>query len=118
MKKFILFIFLFVFSIIEVWAQSHGAEKIYEKVNDAVVRIYTYHEDNSMHGQGSGVIIKDKGWIVSNFHILGDATFIYAEHNGVFIKLDSILATDEKKDILILSLFKDEKINSLIQYLK
>ncbi len=106
MKKLILYIFLF--SIIEVAAQSRGPEKIYEKVNDAVVRIYTYHDDNSMHGQGSGVILKDKGWIISNYHLLGDASYIYAEHNGVYIKLDSILATDEKKDILILKLASDK----------
>ena len=116
MKKIVVNLFLSLFLIVEVSAQSRGAEKIYEKVNDAIVRIYTYHEDNSMHGQGSGVILKDKGWIISNYHLLGDASYIYAEHNGVYIKLDSILATDEKKDILILKLAtnkEDKQFNSI-----
>lgn len=89
-------------------AQIKSAETIYEQINDAIVRIYTYHDDNSMHGQGSGIILQNQGIIVTNHHLLGDASVIYAEHNGVFIKLDSILAMDSQKDILILTFDKAE----------
>jgi len=101
----ILFIILISFSSEQLWAQN--AEKVYEKVNDAVVRIFTYHNDYTLHGQGSGVIIKDKGWVITNYHVLGDAEIIHAKHNGQHIKLDSIIAMDAEKDVLILQLNKD-----------
>ena len=85
-------------------AQSGNAVKIYEHSTDAIVRIFTYHEDGSMHGQGSGVIIKKYGCVLTNYHVLGDATRIVAEHQGKYISLDSIIAIDPQKDILILQL--------------
>lgn len=108
MKKFALTSALLLVLHLSSFAQGKSAEKIYRQTNDAIVRIYTHHDDNSVHGQGSGVIIKEKGWIVTNYHVLGDASIIYAEHNGKYIQLDSILAIDPKKDILILQL-KDYK---------
>ena len=110
MKKFTLILFVHLILNVSLFAQGKSAEKIYRQTNDAIVRIYTHHDDNSVHGQGSGVIIKEKGWIVTNYHVLGDASIIYAEHNGKYIQLDSILAMDPKKDILILQL-KDYKNN-------
>lgn len=100
-----LFTILIVFSSVQFLAQN--AEKVYKKVNDAVVRIYTYHDDNTMHGQASGVIIKKKGWVITNCHVLGDAEMIYAEHLGQYIALDSIVALDSDKDVLILQLNKE-----------
>lgn len=109
---------LISFSLGQLLAQD--AEKVYEKVNDAVVRIYTYHNDNTSHGQGSGVIIKDKGWVITNYHNLGDAEIIRAEHKGQHITLDSIIAMDADKDVLILQLNKDflNKYSSTIPSLK
>jgi S1-C subfamily serine protease len=104
MKKLI-FLFLIIFEIhSNVHGQRKNAEKIYEKVNNAVVRIETLHEDNSPHGQASGVIIKSKGWVVTNYHVLGDANFLFAEHNGKEILLDSVIAIDMEKDIMIFQL--------------
>ena len=104
MKKIIFAAAILFLLPLASFAQGKSAEKIYRQLNDAVVRIYTHHNDNSMHGQASGVILKEKGWIVTNYHVLGDASVIYAEHNGQYIQLDSIVAMDPKKDILILQL--------------
>ena len=104
MKKIIFAVAILFLLPHSSFAQGKSAEKIYRQLNDAVVRIYTHHNDNSMHGQASGVILKEKGWIVTNYHVLGDASVIYAEHNGQYIQLDSIVAMDPKKDILILQL--------------
>lgn len=90
-----------------VAAQNGNAEKIYKNTTDAIVKIFTYHDDGSMHGQGSGVIIKQYGWIVTNHHNLGDATSIFAEHKGKSIKLDSVIAMDPIKDIMILQISRD-----------
>lgn len=108
MNKFLTHIFIFILSS-SIFAQVENAETIYEKYNDAVVRIFTYHDDGTMHGQGSGVIIKKNGWIITNYHVLGDATSIFAEHKGQFIKLDSIIAIEPNKDIMLLQLAEDVK---------
>ncbi|MBW8049369.1 MAG: tetratricopeptide repeat protein [Cytophagales bacterium] len=94
-----------------VFGQFKKAEKIYKKINDGVVRIYTYHQNNTLHGQASGVIIKKKNWIVTNYHILGDAEVIYAEHEGKSVKLDSVIAMDPDKDILVLQMSKPDDAN-------
>lgn len=106
MKKIVSFIFICLLTY-QTFSQEDNAERIYEQLNDAVVRIFTYHDDGTMHGQGSGVIIKKNGWIVTNYHVLGDATSIFAEHKGKFIKLDSVIVIDPNKDIMILQLAKD-----------
>lgn len=108
--RFKIFITLIVCCIsAKGYSQKYNAEKIYKKTNEAVVKIFTYHDDNTRHGQGSGVIIKDRGWIVTNHHLVGDASILFAEHNGKQIQLDSIIAIDAKKDILILKFrFHDE----------
>ena len=106
MKYRLIIFFIWLFST-NIVAQEGNAEKIYRNATDAVVKIFTYHDDGSMHGQGSGVIIKQHGWIVTNFHNLGDATSIFAEHKGKSIKLDSVIAMDPIKDIMILQLSKD-----------
>jgi Tfp pilus assembly protein PilF len=109
LHRILIIFFIFLLSL-PASGQIKRAEKIYKKVNDAVVRIYTYHDDKTMHGQGSGVIIKDKGWIVTNSHVVGDAKAIFAEHEGNYIALDSIVAVDTEKDILILQLLTSDDL--------
>jgi Trypsin-like peptidase domain/Tetratricopeptide repeat len=103
MRALISMLFIFQLSTL-LMGQKKSAEKIYQKQNRAVVTIQTFHEDKSSHGQASGVIIKSKGWVVTNYHVLGDANFLYAEHEGKEILLDSVLAIDIKKDIMIFQL--------------
>ena len=65
----------------------------------------TLKNGKPMPGNGSGVIIKSRGWIITNFHVLnqkGDE--MVAMHEGRYIITDSIIAYDKLKDILILSL--------------
>lgn len=81
---------------------AQNAEKIYKKVNDAVVTIYTYHSDKSVHGFGSGVVIKSKGWIITNFHLVGDGDSLLVKHGEKTILHKGIIGMDATKDILIL----------------
>ena len=107
MTRIVIF-FLTCIINITIWAQNKSAEVIYKKTNGAIVRIYTYYDDNTPFSQGSGVILKNEGWIVTNYHVLGDATILYAEHNGKLFKMDSVLAVDKIKDVLVLQLSKQE----------
>lgn len=102
-KQPAIIIFFLLFFIININCQKLDPTEIYSRTTDAVVQIYTYRADNSPHGMGSGVILKKRRWIITNYHILGDASYIFAEHKGKLIKLDSILAVDPVKDIMILT---------------
>lgn len=102
MKKAI-FLAVFVFlTAAFARAQASGAEGIYEKYNAAVVRIYSYHQDKTLHGQGSGVILKDLGLVITNHHVLGDGVELNAQNSGKFLKMDSVVASNPQMDILIL----------------
>lgn len=54
----------------KIYSQSLSAEKIYEKVKDAVVVIYAYDDSDELASQGSGVVLNDKGYVVTNYHVL------------------------------------------------
>ena len=71
-KKEIIYFYFFLslLGAIPSKSQPHAdlnAEQVYEQVNDAVVTIYTYGFDGKLLAQGSGVVLNDKGWIVTNF---------------------------------------------------
>ena len=87
-------------------AQSLTPNKIYKKVNDAVVRLYSYAEGMETYGQASGVILRSKGWIITNYHILRDDAYVNvtAEHNGKKYLIDSIVSMDPESDVLILQM--------------
>jgi len=82
-------------------AQMRRAEKIYRNVNDAVIRIYAYGADHQICSQGSGVILKDRGWVVTNCHVAHCAQTILGVHEGIYYPLDSIIAVDSEQDILV-----------------
>ncbi len=95
-----------IFIFINVWffsLHAQNAEKIYDKINGAVVKILTY-KNKVQCGQASGVIIKSKNWVITNYHVLGVADYMTAVHGSSFIDIDSIIAFDAAKDILILRL--------------
>ena len=117
------FLFSFFISIVIGTTFLHSQNKapgVYKKYNPAVVKILTYHSDNSPCGQGSGVVLKQYGWIVTNYHVLGDAPRLSCAHNGKHYRLDSIIAYDSKKDILVMKIAPDleKNINEKIPVMK
>lgn len=112
-RHFCISLLLVLFITNHVTAQRERAVSIYEHANDAVVRILAYQSDGSMRGQGSGVIIKKNGWVITNYHVLGDASSLFADHKGKTIKLDSVIVIDREKDIMVLRLSTDVDKNEL-----
>jgi tetratricopeptide (TPR) repeat protein len=111
--KTIFLLFVFLIGHCNLNFAQKNAEQIYEQYNDAIVRIYTYNDNNIPQSQGSGVIIKSKNWVITNLHVATNATILYAEHNGKYMTLDSIIAFDEKQDILILHIAKTDNVFDL-----
>jgi putative serine protease PepD len=88
------------------FSQRNRAQKVYDKVDGAIFSVLTYHKDGSRHAQGSGVVLKSKGWLVTNFHVMGDAKTFKASHYGKKLKLDTLVRADKKNDILIIAIDK------------
>jgi tetratricopeptide (TPR) repeat protein len=89
---------------LNVFSQSLSAEKIYEKVKDAVVVIYAYDYNDDLAKQGSGVVLNDKNYVVTNYHVLSGCERLEIMHGKEIIPYVDIIGIDVEKDILILKI--------------
>ena len=85
-------------------ASPQDAEQIYKKVTDAVVTVYAYDSYQKILTQGSGVVLNDKGWIVTNYHVYNGSDKMVVRHNGKIVAYTAIIGVDADKDILILKI--------------
>ncbi len=84
--------------------QEFTSEEIFSKAKDAVVVIYAYDYNGKVNSQGSGVVIKDKGIIVTNFHVFAGNERLEVKHNDNVIPFKEIIGIDIENDILILKI--------------
>lgn len=103
MRKYFFF-FLFVCIVLRCSSQTLDAEQIYKKVNNAVVTIYAYDSEKKILSQGSGVVLNDKGWIVTNYHVYNGSDKLIVKQNDKIIEFTEIIGVDADKDILILKI--------------
>jgi len=85
-------------------SQTLSAEQIYEKVKDAVVVILAYDNSDEFAAQGSGVVLNDKGYVVTNYHVLAGNERLEIMHGVEIIPYVDIIGIDVEKDILILKI--------------
>ena len=85
-------------------SQTFTGEQIYAKINNAVVTIYTFDVDGKLLAQGSGVVLNDKGWVVTNYHVYAGAEKMVVKHLDKIVKYTGIVGLDVEKDILILKI--------------
>ena len=85
-------------------SQTLSAEQIYEKIKDAVVVILAYDYSNELAKQGSGVVLNDKGYVVTNYHILSGCERLEIMHGKEIIPYVDIIGINVEKDILILKI--------------
>ncbi len=105
LKKIILQLFiLFLLIPLNLFSQSLTAEQIYKKVSGAVVVIHAYNANNELVKQGSGVVINNKGYVVTNYHVLEGCERLEIIHNNEVIQYVDIIGIDVEKDILILKI--------------
>lgn len=98
-----LLIVLFALSVTyKISAQS--ADEIFSSVNDAIVVIEAYDFDGVKSKLGSGVIIKDKGILVTNFHIFAGNEKLKLRHNDKEVKFTEIIGFSVEKDVLVLKI--------------
>lgn len=85
-------------------SQELNAEQVYSKINNAVVTIYTFDASGKGVAQGSGVVLNDKGWVVTNYHVFKGANKIIVKQKSRIIEYTNIIGFDVEKDILILKI--------------
>ena len=86
------------------FSQDLTADQIFEKVNDAIVVVYSYGFDGLKHGQGSGIILNSKGILVTNYHIYAGCERIEIRKHDTLIVNSGIIGANIEKDILIIKL--------------
>lgn len=106
LKVSVLYLLLFFFNATDSFSQSLTAEQIYKKVSGAVVVIHAYNSNNELAKQGSGVVINDKGFVVTNYHVLEGCERLEVVHNKEIVPYVDIIGIDVEKDILILKIDK------------
>lgn len=85
--------------------QDLTPEQIYEKVNNAVVIVLAYDSGGNLINQGSGVVIKDDGYIITNYHIMKNASKASVVHGNLFENAE-LIGGDEESDILFIKISK------------
>lgn len=83
------------------------ADKIFEAVNNSVVVVISYDKDTN-ENQGSGVVINNMGYIVTNYHVCDDAVRIEVKHYNTVLTNVDVVFKDADRDILILKVNDDE----------
>jgi len=109
---FLFYCFTYLLPTTILYSQDLSPENIFEKVNNAVVVVLAYDYEGKLAKQGSGVVLNDKGYIVTNYHILAECDKIEIKHYDKVIPYVDIIGVDVEKDILILKI-KREIIPSL-----
>lgn len=66
--------------------------------------ILAYDSNNELSTQGSGVVINDKGYVVTNYHVLAGNDRLEVLHNKDIVPYVDIIGIDVEKDILILKI--------------
>ena len=59
---------------------------------------------NKLAAQGSGVVLNDKGYVVTNYHVLSGNERLEIKHDDEAIPYVDIIGIDVEKDILILKI--------------
>ncbi|HEY8689560.1 MAG TPA: trypsin-like peptidase domain-containing protein, partial [Chitinophagaceae bacterium] len=112
LKNLLLYFVLLYIPFNAALAQDLNAEQIYSKINNAVVTIYTFDAKGKILSQGSGVVLNDKGWVVTNYHVFAGAEKIVVKHQEKVVEYTKIVGLDVEKDILILQI-KDNTFQSI-----
>lgn len=87
------------------FSKEETPKEIAEKYSKAVVSLTSLDEDNELVSGGSGFIVDPIGIIVTNYHVIEDATTVWVKFpNGAHYKAEGVLGVDEEWDIAVLKL--------------
>ncbi len=78
------------------------ADKIFKENNKAVVVVVTFDKEGNPLMQGSGFIVRPDGAIVTNYHVISNASDIKIKAGEKVLDVEGFIHTDKENDIVIL----------------
>src|SRR4030043_834815 len=94
--------FLFLFLIL-VLSPAFGQENLpvlIKKVEPSIVVILIYNREGKILGQGSGFFVNKEGDVITNYHVLQEATrAIIKTNDGREYPVEKIVAEDKAGDL-------------------
>ncbi|MCW8805178.1 MAG: trypsin-like peptidase domain-containing protein [Ignavibacteriaceae bacterium] len=96
----VIFIALNLVTTTNMFSQVMEPEEIFEKVNNSIVTVFAYDDQDIKISQGSGVII-DTGLVVTNFHVYQGCNKIRIQHYGKEYNINRIIGVDIENDVII-----------------
>lgn len=101
-KKFRFLILILSLLNTSIFAQKElTADKIFDNVNNSVVVILAYDGKGNLY-QGSGIVINNEGYVVTNYHVCKDANKFEINHYKKAYKDVQMIKQDPDKDIAVL----------------
>src|SRR3989339_550577 len=80
-----------------------GDSEIFEKTSPAVVLVLSKDEYNQPLGRGSGVFISSDGKVLTNFHVIENATHVFIKTmDGIEYAVAGLSAANKETDYVIL----------------
>src|SRR3990172_2188802 len=98
---FHLFISLVLLSFLPETCLADG-KSVFDENKSSVVLVYTYDKDGKQINLANGFIVRKDGVIVTNYHIISNATTIKIKAEGTMLDIKGLLYVDRKNDIAML----------------
>jgi len=96
--------FLFFILSVSLALSQENLPVLIKKVEPAIVVIVTYDQEGKILGQGSGFFINQEGDVVTNFHVLQEASrAVVRTNDGKEYPVEKIVAEDKAGDLIRVS---------------
>ena len=85
---------------------TYTVRGVAEQVKPSIVKVYAFDEDDDLVGTGSGIIVSEDGFIITNAHVVQGETFSVLLDNGDEHEA-VIVGSDTKTDLAVLKIEAD-----------
>ncbi len=83
-------------------AQELTGEAVYERCSGAIVEVGVQDDLGRVRSGGSGIVLKDSAWLVTNYHIFEQGGYLVAQKDGEPIDITGgIVRADAERDVLV-----------------
>jgi len=100
-EKSVLIVLVFIICSIPSLAHA-DAEKIFKENSKSVVVVVTFDDKGEPQSQGSGFIVRSDGAVVTNYHVVSNASDIKLKAGNKILDVEGIVHEDKENDIVIL----------------
>lgn len=87
------------------FTQDLSGEAIYQDCSGAIVEVGVQDDLGRTRSTGSGIVLKDSAWLVTNYHIFENGGYLVAQKDGQPIDIGGgIIRADAERDVLVLKI--------------